>query len=670
MDKNAANKLVYTNDKCQGCNRCISVCPVLTANYSIQSGDIQRIEVHSENCISCGACFDVCEHNARSFLDDTEKFFCDLKQGEKISVLLAPSFQANYPEEYAAVLGGLKDMGVNNIISVSFGADITTWGYVNYIKKYDVTGAISQPCPAIVNYIEHYIPELIYKLIPIHSPLLCTAIYAKKYMNITDKLAFISPCIAKKTEISDPNTYGYVSYNMTFSHFMKYIRKHNIFGKEAADQVEYGLGSVYPMPGGLRENIYWFCGNDVFVRQVEGEKRVYNFLNNYKKRIKGGYPLPFLVDILNCDKGCLYGTGIEEEMSDSEDNFYNLQKIKESCQNNDMLDPYSKNLSPDERLDQLNKKFSELKLEDFIRKYTDKSETTSLCEPSGEELDRIFRKMKKDTWVKQNINCGACGYDNCRAMASAIFNGSNVPENCIHYIKDEMHEFSIQLEEKNRSITLKNEELRKAIQDEKASELFINQMIHAFAKSIDLKDQYTKGHSTRVAYYVKKIAEKIGENEKNIEDIYRIALLHDIGKLIVPKAILNKPGKLTDEEYEIIKMHTKNGYEILKEIDSLPNLAIGARYHHERIDGKGYPSGIKSDKIPDIAKMIAVADTFDAMNSTRPYRKRMTMDRIIEELKNVSGTQLDAYIVDVLITLINDGELEEFDDDSDMIKSN
>lgn len=111
---------------------------------------------------------------------------------------MAPAFLANYPREYKSVLGGLKKMGVNHIISVSFGADITTWGYVNYITKYDFKGGISQPCPAIVGYIEHYLPELIPKLVPVQSPLMCAAIYVRKYMKITDKLAFISPCIAKK----------------------------------------------------------------------------------------------------------------------------------------------------------------------------------------------------------------------------------------------------------------------------------------------------------------------------------------------------------------------------------------------------------------------------------------------------------------------------------------
>lgn len=652
-------KLVYTNEQCQGCNRCISVCPVLTANYSIQSKKGSRIEVHSENCISCGACFDVCEHNARSFYDDTERFFADLENGEPISVLIAPAFQANYPEEYSAVLGGLKAMGVNRIISVSAGADITTWGYINHIKKTGMVGGISQPCPAVVNYIEHYAPELIEKLFPVHSPLLCTAIYARKYMHIPDKLAFISPCIAKKTEITDPNTHGYVSYNLTFSHFMNYVRSHNVYGDPASDEVEYGLGSVYPMPGGLSENVYWFCGIDVLLRQVEGEKRAYDFLDDYKNRVKSGKQLPFMVDILNCEKGCIYGTGIEEEKNRSEDNFYNLSTIRENVRNRSTEGPFAAGLTPDERLARLNELFSELDPEDFVRRYTDKSVTVSTHTPSSEDLINIFKLMGKDTDEKRRINCGACGYDNCRSMATAIFNASNIPENCVHFMKDEIHKFSLQLEEQNRNIRQKNEALKKAIMDERASEILIDQIIHALAKSIDLKDQYTRGHSTRVAAYSRKIAEQLGFDEKETETLYRTALLHDIGKLVVPKSILNKPGKLTDDEFAQIKMHSQHGYDILKEIDTFPELAIGAGYHHERIDGKGYPNNKTADEIPYFAKIIAVADTFDAMNSTRPYRKKLEMSEIIGEMKRVSGTQLDSNIVDALINLINEGKIEE-----------
>lgn len=144
------------------------------------------------------------QHNARDFADDTEVFFAALAKGERISLLLAPAFKANYPKEYESVPGGLKQLGVNRIISVSFGADITTWGYLNYINSHNFLGGISQPCPAVVSYIERYMPELLPKLFPVQSPMMCAAIYARKELNITDKLAFISPCVAKKLEIEAP----------------------------------------------------------------------------------------------------------------------------------------------------------------------------------------------------------------------------------------------------------------------------------------------------------------------------------------------------------------------------------------------------------------------------------------------------------------------------------
>lgn len=454
------NTLVYTNEKCQGCNRCISVCPVLTANYSVPSGNGgQRIEVHSENCINCGACFDACEHQARSFYDDTERFFNDLKRGERISVILAPAFEANYPDQYKRVLGGLKKLGVKHFISVSFGADITTWAYINYITKNNFTGGISQPCPAIVNYIEHYEPALIKKLVPVHSPMMCTAIYAKKYLKISDKLAFISPCIAKKAEITDPNTGGYVSYNLTFAHLMDYVKKHDVYGDGTTDEIEYGLGSIYPMPGGLKENVYWFCGEDVFIRQVEGEKRAYEFLKDYKKRVQRNANLPFMVDILNCDRGCLYGTGIEEEKNASEDNYYNIEKIKARSKKARPFHPFSKLMSPKQRLWWLNRKFAKLNIEDFMRKYTDKSSTVSLHEPELYDLNSIFNRMGKKTPEERSINCGACGYNNCTEMAFAIFNKCNTPSNCIHFIKNEVQEFSLQLEQQNQKILNKNQEI-------------------------------------------------------------------------------------------------------------------------------------------------------------------------------------------------------------------
>jgi hypothetical protein len=301
---------------------------------------------------------------------------------------------------------------------------------------------------------------------PIHSPLLCAAIYVKKYMKITDKLAFISPCIAKKSEIRDSNTHGYVSYNLTFEHFMKYVRANQIAGEDVRDEIEYGLGSIYPMPGGLKENVYWFCGEDILIRQVEGEKRAYEFLRDYKKRVQTGASLPFMVDILNCDKGCIYGTGVEEERAATDDTYYNLQEIKERSKKNHALTPFSKHLSPKARLQLLNHRFAKLDLQDFVREYTDKSATTLLRMPRANELEGVFMKMNKIEQADRMINCGACGYNNCREMATAIYNGCNTPENCIHYVKNEMQLFASRIEEQNQRILRKNEEFAKFIHED------------------------------------------------------------------------------------------------------------------------------------------------------------------------------------------------------------
>lgn len=467
MKGNTKESLIYTNDQCQGCNRCISVCPVLTANYSSAAGqDQQQIHVHPENCINCGACLKACEHNAREYNDDTEEFFAALSRGENISLLLAPAFMANYPGEYGRILGGLKKLGVKHLISVSFGADITTWAYINYITKNHFLGGISQPCPAVVNYIERYSPKLLRKLMPVHSPMMCAAIYAKKYQNITDQLAFISPCIAKKAEIDDPNTHGYVSYNVTFHHLMDYMRKNNLYGDNAEDEIEYGLGSIYPMPGGLKENVYWFCGEDIFIRQVEGDRAAWEFLKQNEQALALDTKELFMVDILNCEKGCLFGTGVEPSKWESEDAYYAINEIKNKSKRSGRSGAFAKNSTPQKRLKALNKQFSKLNLNDFIRQYTDKSGLVSLTIPTDLQLRSVYADMNKMTEESRKINCGACGYNNCREMAIAIYNGTNKSANCVHYMKNQLEQITLNMEAQNHQILAKNQEISNFIAED------------------------------------------------------------------------------------------------------------------------------------------------------------------------------------------------------------
>ena len=201
--------------------------------------------------------------------------------------------------------------------------------------------------------------------------------------------------------------------------------------------------------------------------------------------------------------------------------------------------------------------------------------------------------------------------------------------------------------------------MEKLLEKEENDRTFIREIIHVFAKSIDVKDDYTNGHCFRVAEYTKLIAEKAGYSKADVEKFYNIGVMHDIGKINVPDEILKKPGKLTDEEFVIMKQHALNGYEILKDVKVLPELSWGAGYHHERVDGKGYPFGKAGDEIPDVAQIIAVADTFDAMHSTRSYRKKMPMEDIVKELKRVAGTQLSEKYVNLLLQLIEEGKIED-----------
>lgn len=497
-------KLIFTNDNCVGCNKCIRTCPVLLAN---DASVRELVSVNSSQCIACGACFDSCTHNARDYVDDTERFFADLALGKQISIILAPAFLANYPKEYKQILGYLKEKGVNHICSVSYGADITTWAYLKYITENNFVGGISQPCPAVVNYIEKYIPELIPKLMPVHSPMMCTAIYMKKYMKVSDSIAFISPCIAKKIEIEDSNVSG-VDYNVTFQKLLEKIGNDYCLSAPYEDELEYGLGSIYPMPGGLKENVEHFLGTEQFVRQVEGEHEAYEYLKEYAKRVSAKAELPFMVDILNCAKGCLYGTATEEQRH-TDDVLFEMNKIKTASMTTESkkglrrtsTSPWNISLKHKERLKNLMEAFGHLDISDFLRKYTEK--TIQMEEPTEKQYDEVFSSMYKDTADKRHMDCESCGYKSCRDMARAIFNGFNIKENCVHYLKDvaenEMYELS----------EIRKKEQAEAIIHKQAIDSVTEQFItlNNNIKELNVANEASAKESTNLAQQIEIISE-------------------------------------------------------------------------------------------------------------------------------------------------------------------
>ncbi len=202
------------------------------------------------------------------------------------------------------------------------------------------------------------------------------------------------------------------------------------------------------------------------------------------------------------------------------------------------------------------------------------------------------------------------------------------------------------------------QEVEKKTQELKESSMRIQrlseQVMLSLASAIDAKDTYTRGHSVRVAEYSRELARRMGKTEREIGDIYYVGLLHDIGKIGISNKIINKPGRLTEEEYAVIQSHPAIGAEILGNISELPGISIGAHWHHEHYDGTGYPDGLAGDQIPETARIIGVADAYDAMSSRRSYRDVLSQQIIRSEIEKGKGTQFDPEIAECMIAMIDE----------------
>lgn len=185
---------------------------------------------------------------------------------------------------------------------------------------------------------------------------------------------------------------------------------------------------------------------------------------------------------------------------------------------------------------------------------------------------------------------------------------------------------------------------------------FSIQIVTTLAEAVDAKDPYTKGHSYRVAEYSREIARRMGMKDDDLRRIYYMGMLHDVGKIGISDTIINKTEKLTRDEYELIKSHPIIGEDVLRHVTVMPTLYYGARWHHERFDGKGYPDGLKGEEIPLEVRIISVADVFDAMTSIRTYRAPLTMKEAKKEITDAKGTQLDPEICDVMLKMIDEAD--------------
>ena len=410
------------NELCTGCNRCVRECPMETVNITYKDEDDSiKVRVDQDKCIGCGRCVSACKHDARSFTDDIGQFFEDIGKGTPISLIAAPSIRSNIPE-YKKLFTYLKRLGVNKIYDVSLGADICVWGHVRYLENNRAAHIITQPCPVVVTYCEMYHHDLLPKLSPIHSPMACASIYMKNYRSIDDRIAALSPCIAKKAEF---DATGLAQYNVTFAGLHEYLEKNNITlpdEETGFDHDESGLGSLFPMPGGLKENIEYFFGKELYITQAEGFS-LFDKLDQYAQTPE--FFLPGIFDVLNCEDGCNIGTaGLHER---------NLFKIGKT------MDKNRRNATESRKRDYYDwmyKRFDEtFDLELFTRKY--RPVTISFPNITDYDIYKAFRLLGKDSYEKQHIDCGACGSDTCYKMARKIALGVNIVSNCVFKSKED-----------------------------------------------------------------------------------------------------------------------------------------------------------------------------------------------------------------------------------------
>ena len=430
-------------EKCVNCHKCIAVCPSKFCNDG--SGDYVNIDANL--CIGCGACIKACTHGARIGIDDFSEFMQTVKSGSSdVVAIVAPAAAPNFRGKELELNGWLKSIGVKAVFDVSFGAELTTKSYLNYIKKHDPKLVIAQPCPALVSYIELYQPDLIPYLSPADSPMAHTTVMIRHfYPEYKDaKIAVISPCYAKRREF-DENGRG--DFNVTMASISKYFEDNRInldsYPQENYTNPPAERAVLYSTPGGLLRTAERFNPKvKNITRKIEGQPLMTEYFHELSTSLKENQHLPYkLIDCLNCEKGCNGGAGtVNHDLS-----LDNLENFVEERMYKQRTIWQKRSYSRKNCMKKINKTIDKYwKEEIYTRKYENRDVVASglLKIPTELELQQLYVDMGK-TDKKDFLDCGACGYTSCKEMAIAIFNGKNKKENCHHYLLSQvnsMHE--------------------------------------------------------------------------------------------------------------------------------------------------------------------------------------------------------------------------------------
>ena len=436
--------IIVRPDKCVGCNACVRSCPAPEANITkiIEGGRFITM-VNNDRCIGCGECVKNCNHGARDYIDDTDEAMSRMKK-EKMIILATPEIKSVFPTKWKGILDWFRKQGCI-IYDGSFGADICTWAHLRAIEQKKVGNVITQPCAAIVKYVETYQPKLLANLSPIHSPVSCSATYIKKYLNRNNPIAVLSACIAKKFEFEET---GLIEYNITFKKLSEYFEKNGIsIPVSNTDDYDYRfddqqgqLGAIYSRPGGLRDNL-WLHNPDVNITTSEGVGKVYRELDMYAEMPDFKHPEVF--DVLSCEFGCNIGPGAGANQT-----MFDVMVTMKEVENEAKSRRKSGFMGRGD--DRMFKKFDdELKLNDFLRNY---KPVTPTPVPTERQLENVYESMGKIEEDDKHFNCRACGYRSCRDMAIAIYRGLNTPDNCVIHAKSVMVARHSQLAEQHEKL--------------------------------------------------------------------------------------------------------------------------------------------------------------------------------------------------------------------------
>jgi len=442
--------------KCTNCHECIAVCPV---KYCMDgSGD--TISINHDLCIGCGSCIAACTHEARSWLDDSERFFSALKSRERIVAVAAPAVIASYPDSYLRLNGYLKSIGVAAVFDVSFGAELTVKSYLEYAKNAKPKMIIAQPCPAIVTYVQLYKPELLPHLAPADSPMLHTMKMIREYFPIyrDHKIAVLSPCIAKRREFDET---GLGDYHGPLSSLAQHLKTESVnlarFPEAPFENPEPERAVLFSMPGGLLATVEREAPALVGrTRKIEGPDLIYPYLDSLPESLSKNVN-PFLVDCLNCEYGCNAGPGTSNKGVSPDVLESPIKARKES-----LTRAYAKKsrLFPHARLRKTIARYWKEGL--YARSYEDLSGSVRLKRPSEKEARKIHELMGKFE-LEDFYNCTSCGYRSCDGMTIAIFNGLNKPENCHHYLMKCMEEEQDSMKRFDRNLHSEISETRSRI---------------------------------------------------------------------------------------------------------------------------------------------------------------------------------------------------------------